>query len=984
DDADMRTGLELFQQEKYAAAADFLQRYLQQTATTDAIKIDEARFYLAATDYMRRRPDALDNISDFLIQHPYSNHASQLHLMAGVLLIETNKPSNMKYATAHLQAIDPKGLSRTEHTDYLYYRGVALQKANRHQDAEPFFEQLLGEHTRYDAPARYGYAYSLYAQQKYSQALPHFIDVERYDEYKDIAPYYICQIYYAQGKYDEVTDRALRLIQKNKNNPDNSELYRILGETYYRQGDYEQAIDYLQRYEQTAGKVARQDMYLLGMGRYHQGQYREAVNRLKKVTTTRDSLCENAYLNIGNSYIRLGETSNARMAFAEACKTNFDPAIREEAMYNYAVTTYQTTDALGESAAALINFLNSYPESGHAGQVYDCLNDALIRTKTPSKAYETLQQLKQQDARLDQARQYLKYQMGCESYSKGQTMKAVELFTEVIGGKKSDFRTDSYYWRGESYYRAGKYADAAADMEQYLNLTKGSNEANSRQAWYTAGYALFNQKQYSKAQTKFLTYLDKVDKTDKTYPDALNRVADCYFVNRSYAQAENYYNKTIATGKSGADYAMLQRGIVLGLMKRNADKVQQLEKLAKQYPRSDYADDALYEIARTYTVSMDNNAKGIDAYNRLLTNYPNSKLTPKAALEIGMIYANNRQYDNAIKAYKQVIGKYPGTEESYIALNGIEECYIETNRVKEYIDYTKSLKMVIKSDAGHEDSLTYVAAERQYFAGNYTSAAQSLSNYVKNYCDGGRYCALARYYMADSYYRTGQKEQALAAYKPICDQRGSQYREEACMRCAEITYDKQDFKAALTYFTKLSDAASSISNKQVARLGILRCNYQLNNYDQTIKIATEIIDDDKSASSLTDEARYNRAKAYLAKNNYTLPQPDLKLVAMDLSNQYGAEAKYELANCYYLLNDLDRAEAEVMDFAEKNTPYRYWLARSLILLADISLKRGDDFQAKQYLLSIQSNYSSHEDDIHSILEERLRLVEEREKEKIID
>ena len=348
-----------------------------------------------------------------------------------------------------------------------------------------------------------------------------------------------------------------------------------------------------------------------------------------------------------------------------------------------------------------------------------------------------------------------------------------------------------------------------------------------------------------------------------------------------------------------------------------------------------------------------------------------------------MIYAGKQQYDDAISAYKQVIAKYPGSEESYTALDDIENCYMQTDRIREYIEYTKTLKMRINTSASREDSLSFAAAELQYASGNYQQAAHSLSNYIANYCSGGRYCALAQYYLADSYYRSNQRDKALEAYHPICSQLGHQYREEACLRCAEITYDKKDFRTALSYFIQLQDAAGSIANKQVARLGILRCYYQLNDYEQTIRIASEIIDDSKSDDELTEEAHYNRAKAYLAKHNYTLALNDLKDLSRDLSNPYGAEAKFELCNCYYHLNELDRAEQEIMDYVEKNTPYRYWLARSLVLLADVYTKRGDDFQAKQYLLSIQNNYSGN-DDIKDIVAQRLQRIEERERERIDD
>ena len=59
-----------------------------------------------------------------------------------------------------------------------------------------------------------------------------------------------------------------------------------------------------------------------------------------------------------------------------------------------------------------------------------------------------------------------------------------------------------------------------------------------------------------------------------------------------------------------------------------------------------------------------------------------------------------------------------------------------------------------------------------------------------------------------------------------------------------------------------------------------------------------------------------------------------------------------------------------MSYIEHGTPHKYWLARGFIPLADIYIRQGDDFQARQYLTSLQNNYIG-DDDIAGMIENRL-------------
>ena len=548
--------------------------------------------------------------------------------------------------------------------------------------------------------------------------------------------------------------------------------------------------------------------------------------------------------------------------------------------------------------------------------------------------------------------------------------------TQVINNDKktSQYKTEAYYVRAESQYRMHQYAACLEDIKQYESQSNVANSPNQVPAMYLKGYALFNQQQMKDAEYTFRQYLAKADNQTTTYADASNRLGDCLFYSRQFDDAIATYQQVVEHNTTGVDYALFQQGYAQGLLHRYPNKIQTMQTLETRFPHSDYADDALYEQARAH-LQLDQYNEAIKAYTQLTTDYPNSNKAAKSALEIGMTYRTLKQYDSAIQAYKNTIQRYAGSEEAYAALEGLEQVFVETNRISDYLAYTKTLDKVNMQAATSEDSLVYVTAELQYMMGNYEQAAAGLTTYLTSFCPGGRYCMIAQYYAANSYYRLKQYDNAIDQYSALADMAGNPYMEEACMRVAELSYDKGEYRTASYYFQRMEEIASSSAMRTTAHLGVLRCSHLLGDKATTVEAANRLLEEQSIADDIRKEALYYRAKAHLEDNQFGLAVVDLTPLAKEVRTAMGAEAKYQLANCYFQLGSIDMAEEEIMSFTKMQTSQQYWLAKSLILLSDINVARNDLFQAKQYLLALQSSYRQ-EDDIQSIITQKLSAIAE--------
>jgi TolA-binding protein len=117
------------------------------------------------------------------------------------------------------------------------------------------------------------------------------------------------------------------------------------------------------------------------------------------------------------------------------------------------------------------------------------------------------------------------------------------------------------------------------------------------------------------------------------------------------------------------------------------------------------------------------------------------------------------------------------------------------------------------------------------------------------------------------------------------------------------------------------------------------------------------------------------AVSYYKIGNQDKAFPILSQLSGDTNSAEGAESKFLVAEILFEKQKLKEAENEIMDFIDKNSPHQFWLAKSFILLSDIYLKKGDEFQAKHTLKSIEENYPEQNDGILDTTRRKLQLIE---------
>ena len=960
-------GKELFSLKNYSGCIDKLEAYKQHS--TDADLIQEADYMLVYSAYEQGRPNAVELLKDYLDVYPASRHADEVNFLIGSAHFGQGE---YQKAIFWFNESNIDMLSPEQQEAYCFRLAYSLLQIGDMEKARGYFARIEQIGTKYREASTYYVAYIDYATGKYNNALVEFTRLKDLPDYKERSLYYITQIYFIQNKYEKVISEGKELLASYPDSENNSEVYRIMGNAYYHLGNEDQAINMLSKYVSSTDSPLRGDLYILGVCYYNKGNYSSAVNALGRTVRENDALSQNAYLYLGQSYLKLKDKNNARMAFEAAATSSFDKQVKEAAMYNYALLIHETAfTGFGESVTIFEDFLNDFPNSKYADKVNDYLVEVYLTTKNYQAALNSIDKIKHPSTKILEAKQDILFQLGTQAFTNMELDKAVDLFSRAIslGAYNLESRNDAYFWRGESYYRQGEYNKAISDYRTYLNNTRQRNTDMYALAHYNLGYSYFKLKEYGEALNRFRQYVNlESNQQTPAYADAYNRIGDCLFHNRQFAMAEENYTRAAQLQPSAGDYSVYQKGFLLGLQKDYKGKISVMDRLIREFPESQYVDDALFEKGRSY-VLLDNNQAAAASFEQLMRDFPQSSLARKAGVQLGLIYFNDNQPEKAADAYKSVISNYPGSEEAKVALQDLKSVYIELNDINSFAAYANSLGGNVRFEVSEQDSLTYLAAEKLFMRGDNEGARRSLTNYLQTFPQGA-FSSNANFYLASIAFAKKDLEEAKRLFSLVLESGDTKFREESWARKAEIEYLDKDYAAAMESFKHLQAVAENPENKEAAKLGLMRCAELIGQPQEALLAANDLLKAPKLSPEIMSEARYVRAKAYISLKQENKALADLKEISKDTRTIHGAEAKYLLAQLYYDNKDDKNAETVLMNFIENGTPHQYWLARGFILLADIYIRQGDDFQARQYLTSLQNNYKG-DDEIAAMIEDRL-------------
>jgi TolA-binding protein len=959
--SEFNRGMELYNKEKYPAAIRLFDSYIKSNDKSNLIMVADAEYYSATAALKVFNGDAEYRMIMFISTHPESPRINEARLALGDYCYQ-NK--NYRKAVVYYESVNRQELESERLAEYFFRLGYSLYIKGDKSRALLMFSEIKDIDTEYTPPAVYYFSQIAYEQKMYQTAMEGFKRLKDDETFGGVVPFYIVQILYLQKDYDGILTMAPDLL-KSAGKERSVELYRFIGDAYYNKENYKEALPYLEKYSTGAKASDREDKYQLGYCYFKTGETDKAIKLLLEIGAKNDLLSQNIWNILGACYVQKGNKKRAQFAFGEASKLNFDKKIKEESLFNYAKLTYETAySPFGEAIAAFQEYIDLFPGSERIQEAYDYLVATYMQLKNYKAALASLDKIQNKDSRLEEAYQRVAFFRGLELFKNMEIEASIDMFDKSLKYEKYNrpIRARAIYWRGEAYYRLGDYEKSRADYEMFMGIPGSMLLSEYNMVRYNMGYTLFNMKDYTNALTHFKTFeAGATNVKPEVLADAKNRIADCYYIGTDYPLAISYYNKVIDYGNLDADYAMYQKGFSMGLVNDNKGKVDVLTSLTNKYPASSFVPGAIFERGRAYLV-MEDFKKGEADFNTIISTYQTSPFVPRAIVQLGLLYYNMGENDKAISQFKKVIENFKSTPEARYAMTGLRNTYVDMNEVEVYFSYVKTLDGYGDVNMTEKDSLLYTSGENLYIAAKYDKATEVFKSYLNEFPNGS-FVQNAQYYLAECLRSAGNTDEALKLYIAVSGEANNQFMEQSLIAASAILFDKEDYTGSMDYYEKLEKVAGNAANKLIALKGQLRSAYQAGDAQKTIISAAKINSTQNIPEELVREATFMSAKANYSLNNFDEALRDFRKVATEVTSIEGAESKFRVAELLYKKDLNVESEKIITEFIDQNTPHQYWMARMFLLLADISIKKGDTLQARATLQSLKEYYTITNDGI---------------------
>jgi len=963
-----REATSLFDQHNYGSALSSFKKYMNDEQNKKSVSYEDAVYYSTICSIKLGNKNAINQVKMFMADYPASTWVPTINFELGNIYYKDKKYSKALEAYNSLSA---SKLDVSQRPEYSYKKGYCQMKQSQFDNALASYRKVMDTKSSYAKPANYYFAHIQYQKGNIEEALIAFKAIENERKFKKYVPLYLIKIYYQQGEYQTVIDEGIVYLPKAAKK-EKSGIARLIANSYYNLNNFEKAYEYYTIYESRGKRNDDPDeQYRIGYSKFVVEKYKDAIRNFQDATRAGGLIEQNSWYYLGYCYLYTNQPKFSQNAFLKAYRQNANKDIAADALFSYVKVTIEAgTDSFNDPVEVIEEFIQNNPNSPHVTTSYDLLSQLYLTSRNYSGALTSIEKVKNPNNRLKSVYQQLAYAQGVSYYKQRAYADAIIFLKKSLKYPVDiKLQSEAMYWQADALYHQKKFNDAASLFYQF-RVSKGVKQTDLyANALYNSAYCYFNTKQYNKAVNLFQQFLKQSNNKVSLINDSYLRLADSYIISKDYKNAIVWYDKVILNNSVDADYALYQKAICYGSQGDFKGKLNTLNQLTRNHKRSQYYDDALYDIASTNLI-LNDQRHAIVYFDKLVKEKPKSSYAKKALVKMGFVYYSNNQYEQSIKALRQVIDNYPASLEAKEALATLQSVYMDMGKVDDYIAYTNTLDF-IQVSISEEDSLKFTTGENYYMNNDCRNASTSLISYVNQFPTGG-FIITAYHYLSQCADKQGDSEKAISYYEKILEFPENQYTVKALLKVARVMYEDKEFEKSLNYYEQLMQLAENKLMLLEATDGVMKSAWKTGNILVVKESAKKLLMTEKVTEDQIIYAHYLLGMIAMDNKQYAEAEKELMITTKLSNGELGAEALYNTALIMYRKNKLEDAENLIYELPEKYPSFEYWSAKGFILIADIYVGRDDLFQAELTLKSVIDNYKGN--DLRKIAQEKLDRI----------
>jgi TolA-binding protein len=942
-------GTELVVHQNFGAARKIFSEFLDTASPTDARR-GEAEYYVAFSALNLNHTDGEKLVDQYISHYPSSPKAATAYYDLANFFYRDKKYGK---AAQYFGKVDFPALTQQQQSEAHFNWGYSYFNLKRLDEALEQFNFVKNQSNTFSPAANYYAGFIEFSKALYGEALADLKKAETNASYSAIVPYLIANVYYKQKRYDDLLAYASSM-ESRTGLQNEKEIAMLVAEAYYFKRDYQKAATAYERFlEDDPGRAGGSLLFRAGYANYELNNLDKASGYLSRSAAGKDSVSYYASYYLGIVNLRKGEKPLALNAFDYARKVPADEKLAEEATFQYAKVAYDAgrpEQAINEFE----KFLASFRGSAHSNEVKELLAQAYVNGNNFHKAIEYIEALPSKNPDVQQAYQKATYLMGAELFNKNNYQEAVSYFQKSLQyPRDAQYVALASFWAGEAYSIGRKPEAAIPHYLKVISLGRETDAELLRKTRYGLGYAYYALEDYGRALENFKEFVNRSSRSTPNYADGLIRLADCYYVSKQYDAALSTYGTARNLGSPDNDYILLQTGMINGIKANYGEARSLFTALISNYPTSTHRDEALYQRAQ-FDIEQGNNQAAIDGLSQLIREGSHSKYLPYAYMRRAVSYYNLKQYDKTIADYGAVVQQFPTHPVAEDALLPLQDALTLAGRGNEFQRYLTRFKQTNPENKGLE-VIEFEAAKNAFFDQKYPTALLSLNNFIKTYPESPR-LQEGRYYIAESYYRMKDMEKALPIYEQLSDDKNFTMGSRVVGRIAEIQFSQGNYESAIRNFHRLEQLASNKSEQFNAWQGLMESFYNVAQYDSSDVYANTIL-----TRGAVNAGGQNKASLYLGKNafargDYESAQDEFLSTLNTARDEYGAEAKYMLAQIFFLQKEYKKSYETLLGLTQDFSAYDLWVGKAYLLMADNFVAMGQVFQARATLQSLVDNF----------------------------